>query len=249
MCMVIVFASRQWSNCTFKPSTATFARPIAGKSCLQAERCPQLAICTLQYGATWLMACMCLAGTRPVPAVAPVCRLAPVRRSAPQHSTAFLRRLPQRPCNSMIARRKEDGRWLVWRVCLERFLGFSLGGLLRYADLSMFEWISRRHENIWEKACHRSTHFGSHFLTFFCIFIFHSLLWIHMQGWRFVRNACANMVWISWWLQNVGAWFFIAALVVLQYGLLLEQTRDRGTGQLLFALSPWTLLFSEIEMK
>ena len=57
-----------------------------------------------------------------------------------------------------------------------------------------------------------------------------------MQGLFAVHvQTCSEF---SWWLQHVGAWLFIAALVVLQSGLLLEHIWDRGTGQLFFALSP-----------
>ena len=45
---------------------------------------------------------------------------------------------------------------------------------------------------------------------------------VHVQTWSE----------FSWWLQNVGAWLFVVALVVLQSGLLLELIWDRETGQL-----------------
>ena len=104
------FLGPHWSNCSFQPWTATFPRPIAGVSCLRAERRPQPAQPTLRYGATWLMACMCLAGATPV--TASVCNAPPAaERAAAVHGFAEVT-VTSTTCNSLIARRKEDGLWL-----------------------------------------------------------------------------------------------------------------------------------------
>ena len=131
MCIVIVFSSFQWRSCSFQPSRATFARLISGVSCLRAEWRPQPAQPTLRYGATRLMACMCLTGTTPVAAsVWNASRAA--ERAAAVHGwgSSF-------PNDLQFYDRQAQGGWnlVSLEVCLERFLCFCLGGLMRSADL------------------------------------------------------------------------------------------------------------------
>ena len=129
------FGSSLEYNCSFKPWTATFARPIAGKSCIPAEWRPQPVISTLRYGAMRLMACMCLAGT--VPVAASVCNGPPCGRTRPWLCWGY------GYFNDLqFYDRKAQGGWnlVCLEMCLERFFGFCLGGLMRSADLSMFSW-------------------------------------------------------------------------------------------------------------
>ena len=131
MWIVIVFSSFQWRSCSFQPSRATFARLISGVSCLRAEWRPQPAQPTLRYGAMRLMACTCLTGTTPVAAsVWNASRAA--ERAAAVHGwgSSF-------PNDLQFYDRQAQGGWnlVSLEVCLERFLCFCLGGLMRSADL------------------------------------------------------------------------------------------------------------------
>ena len=101
MCIV----SRQWRTGSFKPSTATFARPIAGVSCLRAERRPQQAHLTLRYGAKRLMACMCLAASYGAAGSSCATATWDAQRAAAFHGFA---EVPSTTFICMMPRRKED---------------------------------------------------------------------------------------------------------------------------------------------
>ena len=106
-----------------KNISATFARPIAGVSCPQAERRPQPAVAIHRYGATWPMECMSSAATK---AAAASVSTAPVaaERAAPRLCWG-------RDLNDLhFYDRQAQGGWNLVKleVSLEEFLGFCLGG-------------------------------------------------------------------------------------------------------------------------
>ena len=145
---------------------------------------------------------------------------APWRTNVPRHSTALLRQFFQ---------------WLalLWPPGAERMESGLAGGVfgriprllpgrfdeIRWLDIIWVNFVETwDHETVCETSCHRSTYLAPPFFVLFS----YSLVWTCRDEGLFAAHVP------TWWLQNVGAFLFGAAVVALQSELRVEYIWDRA---------------------
>ena len=169
----------------------------------------------------------------------PQCQRPPWWWNAPRHSTAFLR--------------PESASWLpLFRPPgAERMEFGQAGGVFRriprllpgrfddvwWDPMTWHNWVNFvetwDHETVCETSCHRSTYLAPPFFVLFS----YSLVWTCRDEGLFAAHVP------TWWLQNVGAFLFGAAVVALQSELRVEYIWDRA---IRFDLSPWKLMLPSL---